>query len=56
MKAAFLLALCFTAIFAERKHFFLTEEYLNEINSMQNTWTAGYNERWESFTLESIRS
>jgi hypothetical protein len=41
MKAAFLIALCFTAIFAtQRKHFFLTEEYLNEINSMQSTWTV----------------
>jgi uncharacterized protein (DUF1015 family) len=53
---AFILLLLATAIFAKHSHFFLTQEYVNEINKIQNSWTAGYNERWENFSFESIKS
>jgi cathepsin B len=34
----------------------MRQEYYDKINSMQSTWTAGPNKRWEMFTAESLKS
>ena len=56
MKRVLLLLLSVLAILGQHKHFFLMNEYAEEVNRMQSTWTAGYNPRWEAFTLDAIKS